>query len=150
MKLRRATLRDIPTLADQRRKMFEALGDFTGREHAIGDRAYRSWARRLMKSGRFTAWIVEARGRPVAGGAVWLMGQQPRPGLPERLEPYLLSMHTEPAFRSRGLATRIVREALKWARRRGFKRMTLHAAPLGRGVYRKLGFERTWEMRRRV
>jgi hypothetical protein len=33
-------------------------------------------------------------------------------------------------------------------RRRGLSRITLHASPFGRSVYRKLGFERTWEMRR--
>jgi GNAT superfamily N-acetyltransferase len=75
------------------------------------------------------------------------MEQQPRPGLPARLEPYLLSMYTDPAYRGRGLASRIVRATMTWARRNGYRRMTLHAAPLGRGVYRKHGFERTWEMR---
>lgn len=146
--LRRATPRDLDTLTMQRRRMFEAIREHTAREHAIGDREYRRWAAQQMKAGRFVAWIVEAAdGAPAAGGAVWLQEQQPRPGMPARREPYLLSMFTDPAFRGRGLATRIVREALRWSRRRGFRRMTLHASRFGRGIYRGRGFERTWEMR---
>ncbi|HLY77617.1 MAG TPA: GNAT family N-acetyltransferase, partial [Thermoplasmata archaeon] len=61
--------------------------------------------------------------------------------------PYLFSMYTEPGFRGRGLASRIVREAIRLSRRRGYTRVVLHAAPLGRRVYSRLGFERSWEMR---
>jgi len=54
-------------------------------------------------------------------------------------------MYTEPDFRRRGLATRIVREAVAWCRSAGFRSMRLHASRAGRRVYAKLGWERTWE-----
>ncbi len=57
-------------------------------------------------------------------------------------------MFTEPAYRGRSVGTRILREAMRIARQRGFRRIVRHAAPLGRPLYRRLGFERTWEMRR--
>ena len=82
-------------------------------------------------------------------GAVWVREIQPRPGAALRRQPYLLSMYTEPAFRGKGLATKIVETAIAWAKARGFPSMTLHASDLGRGVYEKLGFRMTTEMRLR-
>ncbi|HLF06514.1 MAG TPA: GNAT family N-acetyltransferase [Thermoplasmata archaeon] len=148
-RIRRATLRDIPVLVEQRRRMFDAFRKISDAEHEIGDREYRKWVRRWMKKKELFAWIAEKvnDSRPVAGGAVWLIPHQPRPGTPAGNTPYLLSMYTDPGFRGLGLASRIVREAMRWSRVNGYTRMTLHASKFGRSVYRKLGWERTWEMR---
>jgi GNAT superfamily N-acetyltransferase len=68
------------------------------------------------------------------------------PGHDADAEPYLLSMYTEPSYRGKGLASMIVKESKKWARKRGYTWMTLHASKAGRKVYTKLGWKRTWEM----
>jgi len=151
-RIRQATLRDLDLLVRHRRRMFEDMRQpFTEEEHAAGDREYRRWARRLMSKGEFVAWIAEtAAGTPVAGGAVWLQERQPRPGMPAHKAPYLLSMYTEPKFRGRGLASRIVKEAARWSKRKGYASMTLHASKQGRRVYTRLRWERTWEMRFRL
>jgi GNAT superfamily N-acetyltransferase len=59
-------------------------------------------------------------------------------------------MYTEPEYRGHGLAGRIVRETVRICRARGFVQVTLHAARRARPMYRRLGFERTWEMRREL
>ena len=61
--------------------------------------------------------------------------------------PYLLAVHTERKYRGQGLASRIVKEAIKWARKHGYPRVELHASDQGAGVYERLGFKRTNEMR---
>jgi GNAT superfamily N-acetyltransferase len=61
-----------------------------------------------------------------------------------------MSFYTEPAFRGKGLATQIVKEAMKWGSERGYPWMMLHATAAGRGVYEKLGWERTSEMRYKI
>ena len=150
-RVRRATLRDLDALVRQRRGMWEAIGDHTPEEHDRADAVYRRWARQRLKSGRLVGFLVETRSRHVvAGGCVWLRENQPRPGWEDRTMPYLLSMYTEPEYRGKGLATRIVREAVRWARANGFRRMTLHASDEGRNVYARLGWQRTWEMRYRL
>ncbi len=58
-----------------------------------------------------------------------------------------MSMYTEPQQRGKGLATRIATEAMKWARKNGYPRMTLHASDLGKPIYLKLGWKQTSEMR---
>lgn len=148
IRIRRATLRDLEHLVHQRRMMWRDIADHTEGELDAADRAYRPWARQRLRSERLVGWLAEtAERRVVAGGCVWLRENQPRPGWDDVVMPYLLSMYTEPEYRGKGLATRIVREALRWAKDRGFQRMTLHAATAGRGMYERLGFARTWEMR---
>lgn len=148
IRIRRATTRDLDILVDQRRKMFEEIRPRTPEEHAIGDRAYRAWARRLMQAREFVGFLaVTPAGRVVAGGCVWLQPGQPHPGSAAPFTPYLLSMYTEPEYRDRGIATRLVREAVRWARERGYRRMTLHASRFARRMYLRFGWERTWEMR---
>jgi GNAT superfamily N-acetyltransferase len=150
-RIRRATLRDLDALVHQRRGMWEDIADHTPGEHDRADAVYRAWARQRLKTGKLVAFLAEARdGRVVAGGCVWLRENQPRPGWEDREMPYLLSMYTEPEHREKGLASRIVREAVRWAKAQGYRRMTLHASTYGRDIYKRLGWERTWEMRIRL
>ena len=151
IRIRRATLRDLDALVLQRRRMFEELGRrFTPEQYARHDREYRGWVKRLYRKGDYVAWIAVSAGAAVAGGAVWLQERQPRPGSAATKAPYLLSMYTEREFRGRGLATRIVKEAMRWAKRQGHAFMTLHASKQGRRVYTRLRWERTWEMHIRI
>ncbi|MBI2920222.1 MAG: GNAT family N-acetyltransferase [Planctomycetes bacterium] len=144
--IRLATSRDLPALRRQRDGMFRDMGWTDEPALRAADLAYARWARARLRSGRFAAFLaLSPDGRVAAGGAVWLREQQPGPRRCGLL-PYLLSMYTEPEFRGKGLATRIVRAAEAWCRKRGLTKMTLHASRMGRGVYRKLGWERTWEM----
>ena len=150
-RFRRATLRDADVLVVHRRRMWEDIGGRTRKALDAADPVYRRWLIRETKAGRYLGFVAEnAEGRVVASGCLWLQPGQPRPGDPRCVDPYLLSMYTEPAYRGKGLATRIAREAVRWCREHGHGRMTLHASKAGRGVYRGVGFERTWEMRIRM
>ncbi|TLZ53305.1 MAG: GNAT family N-acetyltransferase [Methanobacteriota archaeon] len=150
IRIRRATVKDLDVLVHQRRQMWRDISGSSTEDLDPADAAYRRWARQRMQSGRLVAFVAETKAREVvAGGAVWVREIQPRPGAALRRQPYLLSMYTEPAFRGKGLATKIVKTAIAWAKARGFPSMTLHASDLGRGVYEKLGFRMTTEMRLR-
>jgi len=128
--------------------MWSEIGGRTEDEIAEHDARYRPWARRRLRSGELVGVVAEREdGTPVASGLVWFRPDQPRPRLSRLESPYILSMFTEPAWRGRGVATRVVRELLRVCRERGLPNAGLHASRLGRGVYRRLGFERTWEMR---
>jgi hypothetical protein len=91
-----------------------------------------------------------ASGAPpiVAGGGLQVRPLMPRPGYvrgePEAL---ILSMWTDPAHRRRGLATCVLEAMLDWCRRRGIRRVTLHASAQGRPIYERMGFTQTNEMR---
>ena len=144
----KAGLRDLDALVHQRREMWKALGIKNGEMRDRGDRIYKRWARARLKNHQLMAWIVKGSdGRVAGGGCVWVQPVQPRPHLASMVQPYLLSMYTEPDFRRRGVASMVVKEAIKWSRRNKYERLLLHASKMGRKVYSQLGFKRTWEMR---
>src|SRR5437879_5278487 len=62
------------------------------------------------------------------GGCVWLQPVQPRPHRASMVQPYLLSMYTEPGFRRRGVASMVVKEAMGWCRKNKYERLMLHAS----------------------
>ncbi len=141
-------MRDLDALVHQRREMWKALGIKNAELHEKGDRVYKQWARARLKSQDLVAWVVKSDdGRVAGGGCVWLLTVQPRPHRASMVQPYLLSMYTEPDFRRRGVASMVVNEAIKWSRRNKYERLMLHASEMGRKVYSRLGFKRTWEMR---
>lgn len=145
--VRRATLEDLDILVRHRRGMWKDIAQIPKADLDAADRVYRRWARSQMNSNRLAAFIVEVGGEPTASGCVWLMQVQPRPTWEGTTAAYLLSMFTEPAHRGRGYGARIVREAIRHAKARGIHVMLLHASKFGEPIYRRLGFERTTEMR---
>lgn len=148
LSVHKAGLRDLDALVHQRREMWKALGIKNGEMHDRGDRIYKRWARARLKNHQLMAWIVKSSdGRVAGGGCIWVQPVQPRPHRASMVQPYLLSMFTEPDFRRRGVASMVVKEAIKWSRRNKYERLMLHASEMGRKVYSQLGFKRTWEMR---
>ncbi|HTZ61339.1 MAG TPA: GNAT family N-acetyltransferase [Thermoplasmata archaeon] len=140
---------DTEVLVRHRQGMWKDIGIHTPDEIRKAGPRYRWWLGRESRARRFFGFVaVGTKGEVVGSGAVWLQPSQPRPGALARLEmPYIMSMYTEPAFRRRGVGTLLVAEMIRWARRRGFARITLHASAQGRPIYRDLGFEGSNEMR---
>jgi GNAT superfamily N-acetyltransferase len=143
--------------------MWRDLGVKEKRELDRADKVYERWARSRMKNETLHGWIAESGGRVLGGGCLWLQSVQPRPmsnvwpqplrgkaGPDLMLVPYLLSMYTEPGSRGLGVASGVVGMAVEWCRTNGYPQLRLHASKMGRKVYLKHGFERTWEMRRRI
>jgi GNAT superfamily N-acetyltransferase len=149
-RIRKATMGDLPTLVYQRRAMWKAIGFRDKEDLDEADRTYGKWARTRMKNNTLMAWLAEDDETILGGGCLWLQPIQPMPGYSRMLQPYLLSMYTEPGSRGQGVATAIINAASEWARKNKFPQLRLHAAEMGRGVYSKQGFKRTWEMRLRL
>ena len=127
--------------------MFDDMTGTTSTKQTIADDPYRSWAKEMMKRRLFHGYVVTTgNGKVAASGCVWLRQAQPSRGRPASLVPYLMSIYTSPEFRRKGLASMIVKETMAWAKKKGYRRMTLHASSVGKKVYSQLGWKRTWEM----
>lgn len=150
LKLRPATMEDLPLLVRHRRAMFEEMGFAATRDLDEHDQAFAVWAEQMMATGRLVAFVAQFGDRPGASCCLWLREQQPKPGLGQAHAPYLMSMFTDPPFRRRGAARALAAAALQWAGERGFAQVTLHASTAAVGLYERLGFARTWEMRRNL
>jgi GNAT superfamily N-acetyltransferase len=146
--LRPGTLADAPTLARQRRLMFDEIDRLPDAEGNQLEIAIRDYIERAMPAGTFHAWVIEHAGEVVAGGGLQLRTLMPRPGFvrgePEGL---IVSMWTEPEHRRRGLGRRVVEAILAWGAANGVTRFTLHASNDGRPLYELYGFIQTNEMR---
>ena len=131
--------------------MFEDMGVTDRRTLNASDTVYRKWIKQALSRKTVVGWVAEAEGQVAGSGLIWLQASLPTPGGETKLvRPYLFSMFTEPDFRRMGVASLIVREAIAWCKRNRYPRIILHASVKGRGLYRKHGFTRTWEMRRRL
>lgn len=146
VRIRSATLRDLPTLVQHRRAMWQAIGTFSKGALEAGDAVYRRWLGRRLRSGEATAFVAETEGHiPVGSGAVFLRDNDPVPGGVSAI-PHIISMFTDKAWRGRGVATGILKELVTWSKLRGFPGVTLTPAPKARPLYRRAGFRRGWGM----
>lgn len=153
--LRSATPDDVDVLVRHRTLMIEEIRRLQNRvlndEHlAMFGTVYDAYLREALDDGRAWGWIAEADGRPVASGVVSVMAYPPMYSGLHGPRGLLYGIYTDPPFRRRGLAKRIVRAAIDSCRERGLVAVILHASDAGRPLYESLGFEPTSEMRLRL
>lgn len=145
--IREALPADIPEILRQRRAMYV---DMNYKEPAALEAMAKLTADYLanaMSDGSFRAWLACEGDRAVAGGAVII---SPWPAHPYDLEcrrGTILNVYTDPAYRRRGLARRLMQTMIAWCQHEGLARVTLHASADGRHLYESLGFEASNEMR---
>jgi len=139
---------DAEIIAGHRRAMFSDMGY---RDEPWLDEmsaSFLPWVRRKLESGDYLAWFAVAPDGTIAAGAgLWLMEWMPhRPGGSGR-RGNVLNVYTQPAYRRRGLARRLMTLILECARDRGIEVMVLNASDEGRPLYESMGFHATNEMR---
>ena len=146
-RLRRATLDDVDLLVEHRVAMFREMGGRSRAALASHRPEYLAWLAPRLVRAELVAFVAEdSKGAPMGSGAVWFRPSHPGPGWPAARAPYILSMYTVPAGRGRGVATAIVKEVAALSRRLGYRRISLHASAMGRGVYERMRFLTTTEM----
>jgi GNAT superfamily N-acetyltransferase len=146
--IRVTTVSDAPSLARQRRLMFDSTNPLSADRGDLLETAVLRYIVQAMPAGTFRSWVVEYDGIVVASGGLQLRTLMPRPGYvhgePEGL---IVSMWTDPKHRRRGLGRRIIEAILAWGRANGVTRFALHASNDGRPPYERYGFRPTNEMR---
>ena len=145
--IREARMEDVPEILRHRLGMYEAMG--VGDERSRREMAEAS-ARVLperMKDGSFRAWLAECSGNVVAGGGVFVTAwlSHPRDLICRRAT--VLNIYTDPEFRRRGIARKLMETILEWCRGEGFAEVFLHASHQGRPLYEQLGFQPGNEMK---
>ena len=97
---------------------------------------------------RVVSWLAcNGDGRVVSGGGLIVYEWMAHPTSPDPRRAYIANVYTEPGYRRRGIARRIMDAILDWCRSEGLKTVWLHASPSGRPLYESQGFEPTNEMR---
>jgi GNAT superfamily N-acetyltransferase len=139
---------DVDLLAEHRKRMWLDIHPEYEKEVRATEKGTRRWIRDQMSKGTLVGMVVRIAGGEVVGsGCIWLREEQPRPTNMRLVVPYLMSMYTVKRFRRQGVASLIVKGALKWCREKNYDRIVLHASKEGRSVYEGFGFEPSNEMR---
>lgn len=138
--LRPATPADAPTIAVQRERMFSDMGHDPDPDPAAQRALSAAWLARAIPAGEYLGWVVEAQGALVAGVGVMFQPRMPTVADQSAQRAYVMNMYVAPDHRRRGLAEALMRAVLDACRQRGLPNLTLHAAPMGRALYERLGF----------
>ena len=148
IRIREATLDDIPTIIRHREMMFSDMGVYSPEQFRDLVPVSETYFRKAMASGGYRAWVAETEdGRVVAGGGIVISHWPGYPGSSQPRRAWILNMYTEPEFRRRGIARRLMQTMVEWLRTEGFPSVSLHASDEGRLVYQAMGFKPTNEMR---
>lgn len=108
---------------------------------------FRIQLRNWLVSGQCRGFLVEDDGRPVAGILMLMKESLPTPVTPLSVRGYLFNIYTEASHRRQGLAARLTDAALDLGRECGLEIVELHASLEAEGLYQRMGFVPTSEMR---
>ena len=148
IRLREAGPGDVETVVHHRRAMFEDMGYEDAAVLDAVDHSGRPFFAQALKEGSYRGWFAENQaGQVVAGGGILLLPWPSHPRDPQTRRPMISNVYTEPAYRRRGLARRLMLVMLDWARQNGYGTVSLHASEYGRPLYEALGFQASNEMR---
>jgi len=145
--IRLATEDDLETLVAFRSAMFRDMGWTDEARLADLEPLYAAYVSDVMARGEFVSWIAEREG--VAAAAVSLLWERVPPTVRNMTgrQAYILAMYVAPEHRRQGLAHALIETAVAYARENGADVVALHHSPAGRGLYEKLGFVESPEMR---
>jgi GNAT superfamily N-acetyltransferase len=145
--IREASIADIPEIARQRRRMCEDMNYTDAVALATMVTVTADYLNKAIPEGSFRSWLACDNARVVAGGAVVISSWPAHAYDLECRRATILNVYTEPEYRRRGIARRIMETMIAWCKQEGFARVSLHASERGRHLYESLGFEDSNEMR---
>ena len=146
--LRQAGPKDLQVILHHRRAMFEDMGYREPGPLEAMEQSARPFFAQALAEGWYRGWLaVNAAGGVVAGGGILILPWPSHPRDSQTRRPMIVNIYTEPAYRRRGLARRLMQAMLDWSRQRGYGTVSLHASDYGRSLYESLGFKPTNEMR---
>jgi ribosomal protein S18 acetylase RimI-like enzyme len=138
---------DLDTHVAHRVAMFRDME--MGSEAALKrmEESFRPLLRSWLVTGQCRGFLIEDKGRAVASTLLLLKETIPTPVTPLTVRGYLFNVYTDPAYRRKGLAQRLTDAALEKARDLGLEIVELHASLEAEGLYQRMGFVPTSEMR---
>lgn len=146
--IREAAAQEVAIILHHRRSMFRDMGEGTVEELDRMVEVARPWLAQALADGTYRHWLaVDSSGRVAGGGGVLLCPWPANPKDPCTERAVILNVYTEAEFRRRGIARLVMLTILGWIKERGLRGVNLHSSSEGRGLYEKLGFEATNEMR---
>jgi GNAT superfamily N-acetyltransferase len=148
IRVRKATAKDLAMIMHHRTSMFADMGHRDRAALEAMRQTSEPLFRRGLEDGSYLGWLAEGpEGVVVAGGGIIILEYHSHPRDPRSRRAWIVNMYTEPGYRRRGLARRLMTEMIEWCRGAELASVFLHASDEGRPLYESLGFVPTNEMR---
>lgn len=152
--IRLVTREDVDAIAEHRARMFQEMGEISPDTFEILRAKSRQRLHDLLVRGEYIGWLAISARHPeiiAGGGGVQLREVLPHPKegnkIAEGRHAIIINVFTEPDWRRRSVAVRLLQAIITWARAERLDRLVLHASEAGRSLYARLGFVSTNEMR---
>lgn len=140
MNIRLATPTDAETVAYQRGQMFVDMGHMTAEEAQAQQTLWADWLRGAILAGDYVGLLAEVDGVVVGSVGLMFRAKMPSAKDPALTQGHIMNMYVEPEHRRKGISEALMRAALAEVRRRGLRSVSLNAAPMGKEIYKRLGF----------
>ncbi len=145
--IREAGPDDLSIILHHRKAMFQDMGYTDEDELEAMSTSSAHWLIPALAEGRYRGWLAELPGGEiVAGGGLLIAPWLGHPRDPRPMKGEICNVYTEPSYRRRGLARRLMEVMIAWCRVQGFASVVLHASVDGRALYESMGFKPTNEM----
>jgi GNAT superfamily N-acetyltransferase len=156
--IRPATASDFEPISWHRARMFRDMGELPPELFDSFRTQSLETLKRMFDDGTYVGWLASPKNCPeriVAGAGVQLRKVPPHPqpkanreiAIVSGIQAIVQNVYTEPEWRRRGLAALLIKRIIDWTREEAVESVVLHASKEGRGVYERLGFVATTEMR---
>jgi len=146
--IREARTTDIAEIVRHRRRMYEDIGERDARALDAMQASIWTFLEQAIPAGIFRGWLAQiSAGRVIAGGGMMIVPWLSRPADPKPRRAWILNVYTDPEYRRRGIARRLMQTMIEWCRQTGFQSVSLHSSEEGRLLYESLGFKPTQEMK---
>jgi GNAT superfamily N-acetyltransferase len=147
IRIRQATLSDVPVILHHRRSMYEDMGKRDAPALDMMEATSETYFQTALEDRSYRGFLAETGdGRVVAGGGVVISPWPAHPAERQARRATILNVYTERAYRRRGIARRLMLTMMEWLKAEGFRKVNLHASDEGRPLYESLGFEISNEM----
>ena len=131
---------DAEVIARQRGLMFVDMGNLSAAEAQAQQSLWADWLRGALPAGDYVGVLAEADGEVIGGVGLMFRARMPSASDPSPTQGYILNMYVAPEHRRQGVAESLMWAAFAEARARSVFSLSLHAAPLGKRIYERLGF----------
>ncbi len=138
--IRKATLEDIDELVKLRIELIREISEVDENYMSKLTDAIREYFTAKMPENEFLGWVAEDEGKIIASSGLLFHEKPPIHGNLTGREAYIMNMYTLPEWRNKGIATKLLKEIIKFIKETNVRRIRLHATEAGKKVYEKMGF----------
>lgn len=138
---KRATLEDIDILTEGRIEVLRAANKLSGDTDMseVKRQSYNYYQKALCNDSHI-AYLVFDESRFVGAGGVSFFQVMPTYHNPSGNKAYIMNMYTNPEYRRKGIAYKILDMLIKDTKSKGISAISLEATDMGRPLYEKYGF----------